>query len=175
MLEPIKRLDLHGTLYTDAQFQLVVGAGIAAAIAALFHWSSKIAGSQGLDALGLGAAGLTLLGTLAIAVGDIASVIGGSEAKHVNGTQTFNLLCVLGAAAVTGAVLLTADRAAPRGTQRPGRGHRAGRLGRRTDARVGNGLPAELRGLRGHPRGPLGGAVARRRVATEPRRWPREY
>lgn len=108
VLEPIKRLNLHGTLYTDAQFQLVIGAGIGAVIAAVFHWSSKIAGSQGLDALGLGAAGLTLLGTLAIAVGDIASVIGGSEAKHVNGTQTFNLLCTLGVAAVAGAVLLTA-------------------------------------------------------------------
>ncbi len=108
VLEPIKRFDLHGTLYTDAQFQLVVGAAIAAAIAGLFHWSSKIAGSQGPDVLGLGAAGLTLLGTLAIAAGDIASVIGGTDAKHVNGTQTLNLLAFLGAAAVAGAVLLAA-------------------------------------------------------------------
>lgn len=106
VLDPIKRLDLHGTLYTDAQFQLVVGAALAAAIAGLFHWSAKIAGSRGNDMLGTAAAGLTLFGSLAIAIGDILSVIGGNESQHLKGTQTYNWICVAGAAAVALGVLV---------------------------------------------------------------------
>ena len=105
--EPIKRFKLTGTLYPDAVVQLVIGATIAAASAALFHWSSKIVGSQSFRLTGMVAALLALLGSLAIAVADVLSSITGPDAQHAVGTNTYNILAVAGWAAVAGTVSLT--------------------------------------------------------------------
>ena len=105
--EPIKRFDLTASLYPDAVIQLVIGATIAAASAALFHWSSKIVGSQSFRLTGMVAALLALLGSLAIAVGDVLSSITGSKAQHTAGTHLYNLLAVAGWVGIAGTVFLT--------------------------------------------------------------------
>lgn len=105
--EPIKRFDLTASLYPDAVIQLVVGATIAAASAALFHWSSKIVGSQSFRLTGMVAALLALLGSLAIAVADVLSSITGPKAQHTVGTNTYNVLAVAGWVGVAGTVFLT--------------------------------------------------------------------
>jgi heme/copper-type cytochrome/quinol oxidase subunit 1 len=105
--EPIKRFDLTASLYPDAVIQLVIGATIAAASAALFHWSSKIVGSQSFRLTGMVAALLALLGSLVIAVGDVLSSITGSKAQHTVGTHAYNLLAVAGWVGIAGTVFLT--------------------------------------------------------------------
>ena len=106
--DPIKRFGLHGTLYSDAQFRLVSGATILAALAGMFYWSSKITGSKAADLGGYGAALLGLAGTVAFAVGNVLSATGGPTAQHFNGTEAFNTLSGLGAAGITGAVFVGA-------------------------------------------------------------------
>lgn len=105
--EPIKRFDLAKTLYPDAVIQLVIGATIAAASAALFHWSSKIVGSQSFRLTGMVAALLALFGSLAIAVADVLASITGSDAQHATGSQALNMLAVAGWAGIAGTVFLT--------------------------------------------------------------------
>ncbi|MBS1847174.1 MAG: cbb3-type cytochrome c oxidase subunit I [Actinobacteria bacterium] len=100
-------LGLHGTLYDDAVFQLVVGAAIAAGSAALFHWASKIAGANALNVMGMIAAILAGLGSGAIAVADMAAAVTGSSAQHLHGNATLNTIAVAGWAAVAGTVFLT--------------------------------------------------------------------
>lgn len=107
VLDPIERLELHGTLYTDAQFQLVMGAAITAAAAGLFYWASKIVGAKASDVAGYGVALLGLLGTLGLAGGNILSVIGADAKQRQVGTEAFNALSTLGAAGIAGAVFVT--------------------------------------------------------------------
>lgn len=100
-------LGLHGTLFDDAITQLVVGATIAAGSAALFHWSSKIAGANALNAMGMVAAILVGLGSAAIAIADVLASISGSDHQHLHGNTSLNTLAVVGWAAVAGTVFLT--------------------------------------------------------------------
>lgn len=107
MFTTFESLGLHGTLYEDAVTQLIVGATIAAASAALFHWASKIAGANALNAMGMVAAVLVGLGSAAIAVADVIAAITGSDHQHQFGSTPLNTLAVIGWAAVAGTVFLT--------------------------------------------------------------------
>lgn len=107
VLDPIQRLNIHGTLYTDGQFQLVMGATIMAAAAGLFYWSSKIVGAKAANMAGYAVALLGLLGTLGLAGGNILAVIGADAQQRAVGTEAFNALAALGAAGITGAVFVT--------------------------------------------------------------------
>ncbi len=100
-------LGLNGTLYEDAIAQLVIGATIAAASAALFHWASKIAGANALNAMGMIAAVLVGLGSGAIALADVIASVTGSEHQHVYGSTGLNTIALIGWAAVAGTVFLT--------------------------------------------------------------------
>lgn len=102
-----RSLHLANTLYEDAVTQLVVGAAIAAGTAALFHWASKIAGANALNAMGMVVAILVGLGSAAIALADVLASTTGSGLEKVQGTSAFNTLAVIGWAAVAGTVFLT--------------------------------------------------------------------
>lgn len=102
-----RSLNLHGTLFEDAVTQLVIGGTIAAASAALFHWASKIAGANALNAMGMIAAVLAGLGTAAIAIADVIASLTGSDAQHLHGNSSLNTVAVVGWAAIAGTVFLT--------------------------------------------------------------------
>ena len=76
-----------------------MGAGIAGALAGLYYWSSKIVGRRVLDVGGLGVATLALFGTLALAAGHMLPGAFGKGADKVQGTETYNWISALGAAA----------------------------------------------------------------------------
>lgn len=100
-------LDLHGTLWNDAVFQLVVGATIAATSAAMFHWASKIAGANALNNMGMVSAVLAGLGSGIIALADVLAVLTGDEAEKLNGTSALNGLALVGWVGIAGTVFLT--------------------------------------------------------------------
>ena len=105
-LIPIQRLKLNGTLFSDGHFEVVMGAGVTGALAALYYWSSKIIGRRVLDVGGLGVATLALFGTLALAAGNMLPGAFGKGAAKVEGTETYNWITVLGGGLVVLAVAL---------------------------------------------------------------------
>lgn len=100
-------LEFHGTLFDDAVTQLVIGATIAAGSAALFHWASKIAGANALNAMGMVAAVLAGLGSGAIALADVIAAFSDDPITQLHGDSGLNVLAVVGWAAVAGTVFLT--------------------------------------------------------------------
>ncbi len=107
MFTAFRNLELHRTLFDDAVIQLVIGATIAAGSAALFHWASKIAGANALNAMGMIAAVLAGLGSGAIALADVIAAVTGSDQQHLHGSSGLNTLAVVGWAAIAGTVFLT--------------------------------------------------------------------
>ncbi len=108
ILAPIERLDLHNTLWDDGQATLAIAAGIVAALGGLHYWSSKITGRQSSDVIGLGSAGLTLLGGLGVAAGQLLAGAFGKGVEVQTGTATYNLVTAAGAAALLVGVALAA-------------------------------------------------------------------
>lgn len=106
-------LELQGTLWLSAHSHLVVGAAAIGLVAGLYHWSTKVVGVAGNEAIGRTAPLLLGLGVVVAAGPEAISAITGSGDETVNGLEAMNVASVAG-----GGLLLLGAAAAVAGLAR---------------------------------------------------------
>lgn len=102
-------LELAGTQWVSAQSHLTVAAALIALLAGLYHWSTKVTGRAGAEALGRTAPLLLALGAVLVAVPEAISGLTGDGEEAATGIEAMNVASVAGAALlVLGALVAVA-------------------------------------------------------------------
>lgn len=102
-------LELAGTQWETAQTHLTMGAVTVALLAALYHWSTKILGRSGSEALGRTAPLILGLGAVVIGVAEAITGLSGDAAEAANGTEALNAVALGGGViAAVGAAIAVA-------------------------------------------------------------------
>jgi len=91
-------LELQGTQWISAHSHLVTGAALIGLVGGLYHWSTKIVGLAGNEALGRTAPVLIGLGVVLVAAPEAVSGLVGDAEEAVNGLEVANVVSVVGAA-----------------------------------------------------------------------------
>ena len=106
--QAVPRAGVQGTIYDEGHFKLVILAGAAAAISALYHWAVKILPGKVFDLAGAGALSLVLAGGVVYGAADMFSGgLGNSHQAAIDGgIKVWNWIGAAGGLAAVGGVLL---------------------------------------------------------------------